>query len=152
MFGQSFTDHMLTIKWNAETGWDAPQIRPYAPLELDPSATVFHYAPCLFEGMKAYIDSKGGIRLFRPDKNMERMKMSAKRLAFPDFDGETLTALIKKLITIDKKWIPNLPNHSLYIRPTMIGVQPSLGVNVSNDVLLFVIACPVGPYYKTGFK
>lgn len=68
VFGRSFTDHMLCIPWNSETGWGAPKIQPYGPLAIDPSSTVLHYAPCLFEGMKAYKDKKGVARLFRPDK------------------------------------------------------------------------------------
>ncbi|GAA5890844.1 hypothetical protein JCM5296_003439 [Sporobolomyces johnsonii] len=151
-FGRTFTDHMLTIPWNSTTGWGAPKIQPYAPLQLDPSATVLHYAPTLFEGMKAYKSKEGVARLFRPDKNMERMTTSAARLAFPDFTGEHLTTLIKKLVEVDSKWIPTDPGTSLYIRPTMIGTQAGLGVGASTDVLLFVIASPVGPYYSTGFK
>ncbi|KAG1449167.1 hypothetical protein G6F56_008726 [Rhizopus delemar] len=34
----------------------------------------------------------------------------------------------------------------------MIGTQEALGVNPPTDALLFVIGCPVGPYYKTGFN
>lgn len=67
-FGRTFTDHMLCIPWSSETGWGTPKISPYGPLHLDPSSTVLHYAPCLFEGMKAYKDDKGIARLFRPDK------------------------------------------------------------------------------------
>jgi len=37
----------------------------------------------LFEGMKAYKDAQGKIRLFRPDKNVDRMNASAQRLVFP---------------------------------------------------------------------
>lgn len=59
---------MLCIPWSSETGWGTPKISPYGPLSLDPSSTVLHYAPCLFEGMKAYKDDKGVARLFRPDK------------------------------------------------------------------------------------
>lgn len=83
VFGRTFTDHMLVVPWNAKTGWAAPKIQPYQPLVLDPSATVFHYAPCAFEGMKAYKGKDGKARLFRPDKNMERMNRSASRLALP---------------------------------------------------------------------
>ncbi|KAL8283240.1 hypothetical protein RQP46_006018 [Phenoliferia psychrophenolica] len=152
-FGRTFTDHMMCIPWNAETGWGAPAIMPYGPLALDPSSTVLHYAPCLFEGMKAYKDKETDTaRLFRPDKNMERMTRSAARLAFPTFSGDHLITLIKNLVEVDKKWIPTDPGTSLYIRPTMIGVQAGLGVGASSDVLLFVIMSPVGPYYKTGFK
>ncbi|GAA5952119.1 hypothetical protein JCM3765_005201 [Sporobolomyces pararoseus] len=151
-FGRTFTDHMLTVPWNSETGWGTPKIQPYGPLHLDPSSTVLHYAPTLFEGMKAYKSKDGVARLFRPDKNMERMTNSARRLAFPDFTGENLEVLIKKLVEVDSKWIPTDPGTSLYIRPTMIGTQAGLGVGASTDVLLFVIASPVGPYYSTGYK
>ena len=48
-----------------------------------PSSTVLHYAQCLFEGLKAYRDKDGKVRLFRPDLNMARMNRSAKRLALP---------------------------------------------------------------------
>lgn len=56
------------------------------------------------------------MRLFRPDKNMERMNNSAQRIALPNFDGEQLTELIKKLVQVDKKWIPTEKGYSLYIR------------------------------------
>lgn len=53
------------------------------PLCLDPSSTVFHYAQCLFEGMKAYRDTNGKVSIFRPDMNMSRMNRSAQRIALP---------------------------------------------------------------------
>lgn len=54
-----------------------------APLSLEPSSTVLHYAQTLFEGMKAYRHDKGKVTLFRPDMNMKRMNSSAKRVALP---------------------------------------------------------------------
>jgi branched-chain amino acid aminotransferase len=47
---------------------------------------------------------------------MERMNNSAERIALPNFDGEQLTELIKKLVQVDKKWIPTEKGYSLYIR------------------------------------
>ncbi|GMK59656.1 hypothetical protein CspeluHIS016_0802620 [Cutaneotrichosporon spelunceum] len=151
-FGHTFTDHMLTIPWNENKGWGTPEIKPYQPLCLDPSATVFHYAFTLFEGTKAYVAPDGSIRLFRPDKNMDRMNNSARRIALPEFDGEQLIELIKKLVKLDKKWIPTDKGYSLYIRPTLIGTEAALGVGPSKDAMLFVICSPVGPYYPKGFK
>jgi branched-chain amino acid aminotransferase len=58
VFGQTPTDHMLTIEWNLETGFEAPEIKPYGPLSLDPSASVLHYSTTMFEGMKV-----NGLRL-----------------------------------------------------------------------------------------
>ncbi|KAG8751983.1 hypothetical protein FRC14_007475 [Serendipita sp. 396] len=143
---------MLTIPWSQTTGWQAPQIRPYGPLSLEPSVTVLHYAQTLFEGMKAYRDENGKVTLFRPDMNMKRMNRSAARIALPTFDGNALLDCIKTLIRLDAHWIPQEAGHSLYIRPTLIGTQRAIGVNPPSEALLFVICSPVGPYYPTGFK
>ncbi|KAG5719340.1 hypothetical protein E4T56_gene13305 [Termitomyces sp. T112] len=152
VFGHTFTDHMLTIPWNAISGWGVPQIKPYSPLSLEPSSTVLHYAQTIFEGMKAYRQEDGRVTLFRPDMNMKRMNNSAQRIALPNFDGDALLELIKELIRIDKHWIPKEPGHSLYIRPTLIGTQKAIGVGPPTEALLFVICSPVGPYYPKGFK
>ncbi|GAA5928014.1 uncharacterized protein JCM15063_006058 [Sporobolomyces koalae] len=152
VFGQTFSSHMLTVPWSLASGWGVPEIKPYGPLMLDPSATVLHYAQELFEGMKAYKDKQGRSRLFRPDLNMQRMRNGANRMAFPDFDPEELIKLIQELVKVDDRWIPTDPGCSLYIRPTMIGTRASLGVGPSTEVLLFVICSPVAKYYSSGAK
>lgn len=152
VFGNTFTDHMLTVEWTKEKGWDVPHIKPYGPLSLDPASVVFHYAFELFEGMKAYRTAKNEIALFRPDMNMKRMNKSASRILLPNFDGEELIKLITRLIEQDKYLIPEGQGYSLYIRPTLIGTATTLGITPPDRALLFVICSPVGPYYKTGFK
>ncbi|KAI0374357.1 branched-chain amino acid aminotransferase II [Pilatotrama ljubarskyi] len=152
VFGHTFTDHMLTVPWRILEGWGKPKIQPYGPLSVEPSATVFHYAHCLFEGLKAYRDPNGKVTLFRPDMNMKRMNTSAERIAMPTFNGEAMVELMKQLVRLDKHWIPDQPGYSLYIRPTMIGTQPALGIAPPKEALLFVICSPVGPYYPQGFK
>ena len=74
---------MLTIEWKADVGWLDPIIKPYGKISLDPSAMVFHYSFECFEGLKAYKDKDGNIRLFRPDMNMKRFKKSAARISLP---------------------------------------------------------------------
>jgi branched-chain amino acid aminotransferase len=144
---------MLSIEWTASSGWLDPRITPYQNLSLDPATCVFHYAFECFEGMKAYrCPSDGSLRLFRPDKNMRRLNGSAARIALPTFDGPKLTELIAQLCRLDERFIPNAKGYSLYLRPTLIGTQRTLGVGPPGSALLFVIASPVGPYYPTGFK
>lgn len=63
-----------------------------------------------------------------------------------------LLELIKQLVAVDKRWIPRLPGYSLYIRPTIIGTRPQLGVAASDHALLYVIMCPTGPYFNLGPK
>ncbi|KAK3994626.1 putative branched-chain-amino-acid aminotransferase [Cladorrhinum sp. PSN332] len=152
VFGANFTDHMLTIEWDKTNGWHTPEIKPYQNLSLDPATCVFHYAFECFEGMKAYRSPSNQIRLFRPDKNMERFNKSAARIALPTFDSNALIRLISQFAKLESRFIPQERGYSLYLRPTMIGTQKTLGVGPPGSALLYVIASPVGPYYPTGFK
>ena len=152
VFGATFTDHMLSVEWTASDGWFPPRITPYQNLSLDPATCVFHYGFECFEGMKAYRSKDGGLRLFRPDMNMARFNKSSSRIALPMFDGEKVIELIKTLVRLDERFIPHERGYSLYLRPTMIGTQRTLGVGPPGSALMYVIASPVGPYYPTGFK
>jgi len=147
-FGSTFTDHMLEIKWTESKGWEKPIISPLHNFSLHPASKVFHYAQELFEGMKAYYCIDGKIRLFRPQMNMSRMLRTAKRAGLAEFDENELLKCIKKLIQIDKRWVPNKPNHSLYIRPTFMGTEATLGVASAKESILFCILSPVGSYFK----
>ena len=42
-FGKVFTDHMLTIDWNKEKGWAAPQITPFENFSMHPGAKVLGF-------------------------------------------------------------------------------------------------------------
>jgi branched-chain amino acid aminotransferase len=49
---------------------------------------------------------------------------------------------------LDARWIPQARGCSLYIRPTLIGTRPSLGVSASRHAALYVILSPTGPYIR----
>lgn len=150
-FGKTFTDHMLEVDWTSDKGWHAPRIGPHEDLKISPAASSLHYGLQCFEGMKAYVDKSGDVRLFRPDMNMARMNTSCERLFLPTFDGDQLVECIKQLIKIDRDWIPEGEGYSLYIRPTAISTHPYLGVTKAESAKVFVILSPVGPYYPEGF-
>lgn len=136
------TDHMVAVSWNASTGWAAPELKPYGPISLMPTASVLHYATECFEGLKAYRGFDGKLRLFRPDCNARRMLTSAVRISLPAFDPEQLEQLLLALMAVDgPKWLPrDRPGSFLYLRPTLIGTQPQLGVQAPKEVLLYIIA------------
>ena len=81
------------------------------------------YDAQLYEGLKAYRGVDGRIRMFRPDRNMERMYNTALRTSLPGFDQQELLKCIKRLVQIEKDWVPNSTSSSLYIRPTFIGTD-----------------------------
>ncbi|GIX94994.1 branched-chain-amino-acid aminotransferase, mitochondrial [Caerostris darwini] len=150
VFGKTFSDHMFEVEWTEERGWGKPIISPLHDLVLHPAAKVLHYAQELFEGMKAFKSRNGQAYLFRPDLNMKRMLLTAERASLPKFDGDELLKCMKKLIAIDQHWIPEKEGCALYIRPTFIGIDPSLGVGTSKKALLYIIMCPVGAYFQSG--
>ncbi|KAG1849325.1 aminotransferase [Suillus tomentosus] len=146
-FGQTFSDHMVVATHDPEKGWSAPEVKPYGPITLDPQCSCFQYGGNIFEGMKAYLGPDDKIRLFRPDMNMRRMERSCARLALPTIDGDAVLELIKCLVNLDRRWIPKESGYSLYIRPTVIGTRPGLGLTASDHAMLYVIASPTGPYF-----
>lgn len=83
---------------------------------------------------------------------MARFNKSSARIALPTFNSEALIELISRFVSLESRFIPNERGYALYLRPTMIGTQATLGVGPPGSALLFVIASPVGPYYPTGFK
>ncbi|XP_076964341.1 branched-chain-amino-acid aminotransferase, cytosolic-like isoform X3 [Callospermophilus lateralis] len=120
VFGTVFTDHMLTVEWSSEFGWEKPHIKPFQNQSLHPGLSTLHYAVELFEA------------------------------TLPLFDKEELLECIQQLVQLDQEWVPYSTSASLYIRPTFIGTEPSLGVKKPTKALLFVILSPVGPYFSSG--
>jgi branched-chain amino acid aminotransferase len=151
-FGKYTTEHMFLMDFTREKGWHDPRIEPYGDLSLDPAAMVLHYNQEVFEGLKAYHLQDGGIGLFRPDKNIERMNASARRMVMPEMDAAFVLQALKELILLEREWIPKSEGTSLYVRPTMIANEPALGVRPADQYLFYIILGPVGAYYPEGFN
>ena len=151
-FGNHFTDHMFLMKWDRENGWHDAKICPYQNFSMDPAAMVYHYGQAIFEGLKAYKGEDEQIFMFRPEDNLERMNSSALRMCMPRIPVEKVLKGIKALVYLDRDWIPTDNGATLYIRPTMIAVEPALGVRPSEQYYFYVIMSPVGAYYAEGFS
>ncbi|WP_314431220.1 branched-chain amino acid aminotransferase [Microbacterium lacticum] len=151
-FGTTFTDHMIDVCWSVGGGWHRPRVQPYGPLALDPAAAVLHYGQEIFEGIKAYRHADGSIWTFRPDANGRRLQRSARRLALPELPVEYFIQSLRELIAVDGAWVPSGADQSLYFRPFMFAKEAFLGVRPANKVGYYVIASPVGAYFKGGAK
>jgi branched-chain amino acid aminotransferase len=151
-FGIHFTDHMFLMKWDKENGWHDAKICPYHDFTMNPASTVFHYGQAIFEGLKAYRGKNNQLFLFRPEDNLERMNKSAMRMCMPRFNVDMVMKALKAMIYLEKDWVPDGEGETLYIRPTMIGTEATLGVKPSNSYYFFIIMGPVGAYYAEGCK
>ncbi|NPA42477.1 MAG: branched-chain amino acid aminotransferase [Chlorobi bacterium] len=150
-FGTVFSDHMFIADY-IDGRWQTPEIRPYGPIELYPGAKVFHYGQAVFEGMKAFKDEEGRVFLFRPDKNFERINRSAWRLAMPPIPEEFFMGGIKKLIELDKDWIPDGEGASLYIRPVYIAIDNQIAANASRNYRFMIMTSPAQKYFSGEVK
>lgn len=149
-FGQVFTDHMASVRFEQDRGWHDAHIGERKPLQLDPASAVLHYAQEIFEGMKAYRLSDGTMALFRPDANARRFNASARRMAMAEIPEELFIESIKSLIRTDADWFPSVDGGAIYIRPFMFASEAFLGVRPSHEYQYLVIASPVGGYFKSG--
>jgi len=150
-FGRVFTDHMFICDYK-DGQWQKPQIKPYGPLSMDPSARVFHYGQAVFEGMKAYKDDNNEVWLFRPEDNFNRINKSSERMAMPEFPKEYFFEGLTTLLQMDKDWIPKGKGNSLYIRPFVIASEHAVAASRSEEYKFIIICSPVQAYYSKPVK
>jgi branched-chain amino acid aminotransferase len=150
-FGKYFTDHMLEADYeNGE--WKNIEIKPYQPLLMGPSMAAIHYGQSIFEGIKAYKNQNGEAFIFRPHDNFSRFNISAERMQMPQVPEELFMEGMRQLVELDKNWIPQKEDHSLYIRPFMFASDELLGVRPSETYKFMIILSPTGPYYNTPMR
>ncbi|WP_022829245.1 branched-chain amino acid aminotransferase [Sphingobacterium paucimobilis] len=146
-FGQIMSDHMLVAEYN-NGEWTDVSILPYGDITVSPSMSALHYGQAIFEGIKGYKFANGEVSIFRPDKNWERFNKSASRLQMPEVPEDIFLGGLKKLLDIDRNWIPSKEGTALYIRPFMFATEAALGVHPSISYKFVIITCPVGAYYS----
>src|SRR5690606_18340140 len=150
-FGKVFSDHMLVCDYK-NGKWQSPEIVPYQPIVLDPSAKIFHYGQSVFEGMKAYKDSDGSIFLFRPLENFKRLNISSKRLAMPELPEDYFMEGLKTLLKLDSKWIPQKEGSSLYIRPFIFASGNGFHASPADEYRFIICCAPSGAYFSGQVK
>ena len=150
-FGKITSDHMFVMDYD-DGQWGNFRIIPYQGLVLDPQSKALQYCQCIFEGMKASIANDGVPKLLRPNLNIERFNLSAERMCMPAIpNGMFLTAL-KAIIRSEINWIPVIEGSALYLRPTMIATESSLGVAPSNTYTFYIYTGPAQPYFIKPIK
>jgi len=146
VFGENFGDHLLVCEYkNGE--WQEPEIKPYGTVPLNYSLHALHYGQAAFEGMKAYRRKDGEIAIFRPEENWKRLNRSAERLLMPNVPKEIFIDGLNELISLDRKWVPEEEENSLYIRPFLFSSSEYIAARPSENFTFCILTSPVGPYY-----
>lgn len=150
-FGRIPTDHIFIAEYkNGE--WHNARVEPFGNLSISPMSLGLHYGQTVFEGLKAFRSVTGDINVFRVKKHFERFNLSLERMCMPAVPESLFTEAIHALVETDQKWVPGLPDSSLYIRPFMIATESKIGVKVSDEYLFMVVCSPMGKYYSKNLK
>ncbi|MEA3588530.1 branched-chain amino acid aminotransferase [Pseudidiomarina sp. 1APP75-27a] len=151
-FGTCFMPEMALSTFDGD-GWSQPVQVAADQISLHPAAHVLHYSSTCFEGLKAFRHDDGSVNIFRMEANIARLIQSSQLLALPKVTPELLEEMI---VNIVKKYVTDVPEPpgSMYIRPTHIGTEPSIGKAASPSLtsMLYVLLSPVGDYFSGGIR
>lgn len=150
-FGRVFTDHMFEANYK-DGIWQDYSIKPLSFLQLHPATSALHYGQAIFEGLKAFKYQNGEFSIFRPDMNFKRLNKSARRMAIPELPEELFMEALFQLVRIEKNWIPDSEEGSLYIRPYIFATDDFIGIKPSDTFKFVIFCCPVSKYYSAPVK
>ncbi len=149
-FGSVFSDHMFSMDYR-DGAWRDPRIHPYGALPLEPGVSMLHYGQTVFDGYKVFRGADGDARIFRPDRNAQRLYDSCCRLCIPIMPADELRQIMinatSELLQLDQAWIPPAKGQSLYIRPLIIATEATLEVRAARSYRFMIITSPVGAYF-----
>jgi branched-chain amino acid aminotransferase len=150
-FGNFMSDHMFRAVYSRQE-WHSPEILPYGPIEIMPTALALHYGQSVFEGMKAFRMKSGSISVFRIQKHYERLIRSLERMCMPTMSYHLFEQGILQLIEKDQEFVPQGMDDSLYLRPLVFASEAKFGVKISDEYQFIIMTGPVGPFYSNPLK
>ncbi|KAL7281098.1 hypothetical protein ACG7TL_004404 [Trametes sanguinea] len=68
------------------------------------------------------------------------------------FAPDELLNIMKTLLRVERRWIPDQRGHSLYLRPMIIGTRHTIGIVASDSALLWIMCSPIGQYPSIGAR
>jgi len=151
-FGYFKTDYNVRAYFK-DGKWSDLEVCTDENISMHMAATCLHYGQEAFEGLKAFRGVDGKIRLFRLDENAKRLALSAHGIMMEPVPIALFMEACKKAVKLNEKFVPPYgTGASLYLRPLLIGTGAQVGVKPAKEYTFVVFACPVGPYFKTGFN
>jgi branched-chain amino acid aminotransferase len=132
--------------------WRDGSLVPLADVRINPASTALQFAQQAFEGMKAYQIEQSYPTLFRPNLNFQRFNKSARRLCMPIVPALLFADALSSVANVLQSFIPGGAGQSLYVRPTMFGLDPHFAVKGSDRFVFLVLASPSDAYYSAPIR
>lgn len=119
------------------------------------------YGMGCFEGLKAFPQKDGSLKIFRPDENAKRFRRSMEGLKMPGFPEESFVKAALETVrrnrelgfapAYDSAWEAGdfAEGHAVYIRPFSYS-EPAIGLGLSSKPWVVMVTTPVGSYFRPG--
>lgn len=151
-FGYNKTDFNVRCRYK-DGKWGEIEVTDSEEITLHMAATCLHYGQEAFEGLKAYRGKDDKVRVFRMDKNAERLQSTCRATMMPEVPTELFCEMVRRVVLCNERWVPAYGSGAvLYIRPLLIGTSAQVGVHPATEYLFIIFGTPVGPYFKGGFS
>ena len=114
-----------------------------------------------FEGLKAFPQPDGTLKLFRPGENAKRFHRSMEGLKMPPYPTEMFVEAVRDVVsrnqklgfapTYDPTWEADnfAGGHAVYLRPFTYA-EPAIGLGLSFSPWVIIVTTPVGSYFRPG--
>ena len=132
--------------------WHPGSLVPFADVPVNPASTALQFGQQAFEGMKAYRSAESGPVLFRPNMNWRRFGRSAERLCMPVVPAALFAEALSSIVNAMAEFIPDGRGQSLYLRPTLFGLDSHFAVKGSDRFLFLVLASPSDAYFAAPIR
>ncbi|MDD3952557.1 MAG: branched-chain amino acid aminotransferase [Lentisphaeria bacterium] len=148
----AYQDTNCHIRYTWKNGqWDRGELVKSPYINLHIAATALHYGQAAFEGMKAFRDKAGNVRVFRAEMNAARINSSARQIMMAEIPEDLFMDAVKRVVKANMEFVPPYgTGATLYIRPLLFGSGPQIGVNPAKEYTFIILVTPVGAYYKGG--
>ena len=150
-----FGVEMAPVMYSAEFRggeWQSGSLVPFGDVPVNPASTALQFGQQAFEGMKAYKVANPGPTLFRPGMNWRRFGRSAERLRMPVVTANLFAHALSSLAEALAPFIPDGRGQSLYLRPTLFGLDNHFALRGSDRFLFLVLASPSDAYYASQIR
>lgn len=119
------------------------------------------YGLSCFEGLKAFPQPDGSLKMFRPDRNCARMASSMRGLRMPPIDEDFLLGSIRETVrrnrdlgftpVYDASWEKDFwqSGDTVYVRPFAYS-EPGIGINISVAPWVITVCTTVSAYFTPG--
>jgi branched-chain amino acid aminotransferase len=144
-FGTTFSENFFCAEYR-DGAWQKGRLEPLHNFSLHPATLVLHYAQTIFEGLKAFRQPDGSVRVFRADMNARRFDTSALRMGMPPVGEQMFVDAVNAAVAAEADMVLEYPG-SLYIRPVMFASEPHIGVRAATQYTFFVMTLPAGSYF-----